>query len=284
MNLLLIGLLVISGCTHTETKNSRIIVSKRSVNSAYLLPKIQLDRLPTNSHPLWKSVYINLAQKNYHKIEMDMRRFLRQNPGHIEALTVLAKVLFLQKKYKLATYYSKLVISLDNDNDDAQMVANLVVMVSPDSYQYQKQAAQLRLASLFDNSKTHVASGLNLGIWLLKKGNCQQAMQYFSQVAKRCSSCGMARVAFAICLLRSGKFNRGHRLLLSVNDTTDDALARYYLAFSYFKIRQDIAKARKILKRILDDTSQDGHIRNKARSLLILIQNQGVSRRVAHTS
>lgn len=283
MKLLLLGLLVVS-CAHTEVKDSRIIVGKRSINSLYLLPKLQLDRLPNNSHPLWKSVYINLAQKNYRKIETDMRRFLRQNPGHIEALTVLAKVLFLQKKYKLATYYSKLVLSRDNVNDDAQMVANLVVMVSPDSYQYQRQAAQLRLASLFDNSKTHVASGLNLGIWLLKKGNCQEAMQYFSQVAKRCSNCGIARVAFAICLLRSGKFVRGHQLLLTVNDMTDDALARYYLAFSYFKIKQDIAKARKILKRILDDTSQDGHIRNKARSLLILIQNQGVNRRVVQTS
>lgn len=283
MNLLLLGLLIVS-CAHTEVKDSRIIVGKRSINSLYLLPKLQLDRLPNNSHPLWKSVYINLAQKNYRKIETDMRRFLRQNPGHIEALTVLAKVLFLQKKYKLATYYSKLVLTRDNANDDAQMVANLVVMVSPDSYQYQRQAAQLRLASLFDNSKTHVTSGLNLGIWLLKKGNCQQAMQYFSQVAKRCSNCGIARVAFAICLLRSGKFVRGHQLLLTVNDMTDDALARYYLAFSYFKIKQDIAKARKILKRILDDTSQDGHIRNKARSLLILIQNQGVNRRVVQTS
>ena len=283
MKLLLLGLLVVS-CAHTEVKDSRIIVGKRSINSLYLLPKLQLDRLPNNSHPLWKSVYINLAQKNYRKIETNMRRFLRQNPGHIEALTVLAKVLFLQKKYKLATYYSKLVLSRDNVNDDAQMVANLVVMVSPDSYQYQRQAAQLRLASLFDNSKTHVASGLNLGIWLLKKGNCQEAMQYFSQVAKRCSNCGIARVAFAICLLRSGKFVRGHQLLLTVNDMTDDALARYYLAFSYFKIKQDIAKARKILKRILDDTSQDGHIRNKARSLLILIQNQGVNRRVVQTS
>lgn len=278
MKLLL--LLIISGCTHTEIKNSRIIVSKRSVNSLYLLPKLQLDRLPNNSHPLWKSVYINLAQKNYQKIETDMRRFLRQNPGHIEALTVLAKVLFLQKKYKLATYYSQLILSLDSDSDDAQMIINLVVLVSPDSYQYQRQSAQLRLASLFDNSKAHVASGLNLGIWLLKKGNCSQAIQYFSQVAKRCSTCGMARVAFAICLLRSGKFNRGHQLLLTVNDMTDDALARYYLAFSYFKIKQDLPKARKILKKILDDTSQDGHIRNKARSLLILIQNQGVSRRV----
>ena len=283
MKLLLLGLLVVS-CAHTEVKDSRIIVGKRSINSLYLLPKLQLDRLPNNSHPLWKSVYINLAQKNYRKIETDMRRFLRQNPGHLEALTVLAKVLFLQKKYKLATYYSKLVLIRDNVNDDAQMVANLVVMVSPDSYQYQRQAAQLRLASLFDNSKTHVASGLNLGIWLLKKGNCQEAMQYFSQVAKRCSNCGIARVAFAICLLRSGKFVRGHQLLLTVNDMTDDALARYYLAFSYFKIKQDIAKARKILKRILDDTSQDGHIRNKARSLLILIQNQGVNRRVVQTS
>ena len=283
MSLLLLGLLIVS-CTHTEVKDSRIIVGKRSINSLYLLPKLQLDQLPNNSHPLWKSVYINLAQKNYRKIETDMRRFLRQNPGHSEALTVLAKVLFLQKKYKLATYYSNLILSRDNANDDAQMVANLVVMVSPDSYQYQRQAAQLRLASLFDNSKTHVASGLNLGIWLLKKGNCQQAMQYFSQVAKRCSNCGIARVAFAICLLRSGKFVRGHQLLLTVNDMTDDALARYYLAFSYFKIKQDIAKARRILKRILDDTSQDGHIRNKARSLLILIQNQGVNRRVAHTS
>ena len=92
----------------------------------------------------------------------------------------------------------------------------------------------------------------------------------------------MARVGFAICLLRSGNFNRAHRLLLSIDDDVNDTLTKYYLAFSYFKIRRDITKARNILKAILNDKSEDGYIRNKARSLLVLIQNESVARRNAN--
>ena len=135
-----------------------------------------------------------------------MRKFLRANPAHPVALSLLVKALFLQKKYKLASYYADLVLTVNNNDTDAHMIKALGVIFAPNSYHYQRHAARLRLASLFAENKTHIASGLNLGIWMMKKGNCGKAMQYFAQVVRRCPKCGIARVGFAICLLRSGNF------------------------------------------------------------------------------
>lgn len=270
---------IFSSCLHQRQVDTRAIVSKRSIQSKYLLPELDLSLLPDNSSPLWKVVHTSILQKNYAKVEDEISRFLQNNPGHVKALSILMQSLFLQKKYSLAGYYARVILSIDNTNDDAHMIDNLVVIVSPDSYNYQRKAAELRLASLFTDSKSHIASGLNLAIWMLKKGNCKKAMQLFSQVSKRCPACGITKIGFAICLLRTDKIARAHNLLLEINKDTEDALARYYLAFTYLKIKKDLDKAREILKTILNDNAQDGHIRNKARSLLILIQNQSVARR-----
>lgn len=268
-------------CAH-EIVDTRVIVGKRYVEAdRNILPELDLNLLPDTSSELWKSVNTALLQKKYKKIEDDMRKFLRTSPAHPVALSLLMKALFLQKKYKLASYYADLLLTLNNNNTDAHMIKALGVIFAPNSYHYQRHAAQLRLASLFAENKTHIASGLNLGVWMMKKGNCSKAMQYFAEVVKRCSKCGIARVGFAICLLRKGNFNRAHRLLLDINDTMEDTLAKYYLAFSYFKIKRNIAKARDLLKNILNDKNQDGYIRNKARSLLVLIQDQSVARRNA---
>ena len=268
-------------CAH-KIVDTRVIIGKRYVEAdKNILPELDLNLLPNTSSELWKTVNTAFLQKNYKKIEDDMRRFLRTSPAHPVALSLLVKALFLQKKYKLASYYADLLLTFNNNDTDAHMVKALGVIFAPNSYHYQRHAAQLRLASLFAENKTHIASGLNLGIWMMKKGNCSKAMQYFAQVVKRCSKCGMARVGFAICLLRRGNFNRAHRLLLDITDTMEDTLAKYYLAFSYFKIKRNIAKARDILKNILNDKNQDGYIRNKARSLLVLIQDQSVARRNA---
>lgn len=266
-------------CAH-KIVDTRVIVGKRYVEAdKNILPELDLNLLPDTSSELWKAVNTAFLQKNYKKIEDDMRRFLRTSPAHPVALSLLVKSLFLQKKYKLASYYADLLLTFNNNDTDAHMIKALGVIFAPNSYHYQRHAAQLRLASLFAENKTHIASGLNLGIWMMKKGNCSKAMQYFAQVVKRCPKCGMARVGFAICLLRKGNFNRAHRLLLDITDTMEDTLAKYYLAFSYFKIKRNIAKARDILKNILNDKNQDGYIRNKARSLLVLIQDQSVARR-----
>ena len=271
-------------CVH-KIVDTRVIVGKRYVETdRHMLPELDLDLLPDTSSEVWKSVHTAFLQKNYKKIEDDMRKFLRANPAHPVALSVLMKSMFMQKKYKLASYYADMLLSINNNSTDAHMIKALGVISSPSSYHYQRHAAQLRLASLFAENKTHIASGLNLGIWMMKKGNCNKAMQYFAQVVKRCSSCGIARVGFAICLLRIGNFNRAHRLLLDINDDMEDTLSKYYLAFSYFKIKRNIAKARDILKNILNDNNQSGYIRNKARSLLVLIQDQSVARRNARTA
>lgn len=271
-------------CVH-KIVDTRVIVGKRYVETnKHMLPELKLGLLPDNSSELWKAVHTAFLQKNYKKIEDDMRKFLRVNPANSIALSILAKALFLQKKYKLSSYYADLLLTANNNDTDAHMIKALGTIFAPNSYHYQRRAAQLRLASLFAENKTHIASGLNLGIWMMKKGNCGKAMQYFAQVVRRCQRCGMARVGFAICLLRSGSFNRAHRLLLDINDDMEDTLAKYYLAFSYFKIKRNIAKARDILKNILNDKSQDGYIRNKARSLLVLIQDQSVARRNARTA
>ncbi len=276
--LLLLSSTVLS-CVH-KIVDARVIVGKRYVETdRNMLPELELDLLPDTSSELWKSVNTAFLQKNYKKIEDDMRKFLRANPAHPVALSLLVKALFLQKKYKLASYYADLVLTVNNNDTDAHMIKALGVIFAPNSYHYQRHAARLRLASLFAENKTHIASGLNLGIWMMKKGNCGKAMQYFAQVVRRCPKCGIARVGFAICLLRSGNFNRAHRLLLNINDDIEDTLAKYYLAFSYFKIKRNIAKARDILKNILNDKSQNGYIRSKARSLLVLIQDQSVARR-----
>ena len=278
-----LGLLLASSvwlaCVHTVT-DARVIIGKRYVEANdYLLPQLDLDLLPDTSSELWKTVNTDFLQKNYKKIEDDMRKFLRRNPTHATALNMLSKALFLQKKYKLASYYADLLLQNNKNDSDAHMIKALAVIFDPSSYHYQRQVAQLRLATLFESDKTHLASGLNLAVWMMKKGNCNKAMQYFAKVVKRCAQCGMARVGFAICLLRSGKFRRAHRMLLDINDDTEDALVQYYLAFSYFKIKRNIVQARNILKDILNDKNQDGYIRNKARSLLVLIQNQSVASR-----
>ena len=281
--LLVLSSIVLS-CAH-RLEDIHVIVGKRYVETdKHLLPELDLDLLPDTSSELWKATNTAFLQKNYKKIEADMRKFLRTNPVQEVAFSILVRALFLQKKYNLASYYADLLLTIDNNNTDAYMVKALAVISAPNSYHYQRHAAQLRLAALFADNKTHIASGLNLAIWMMKKGNCSKAMQYFAQVVKRCPQCGMARVGFGICLLRSGNFNRAHRLLLDINDDVDDTLAKYYLAFSYFKIKKDIAKARNILKDILNDKSEDGYIRNKARSLLVLIQNESVARRNAKTA
>lgn len=276
---ILIFFSILSSCLHQRQIDARAIISKRAVQSKYLLPELDLELLPDNSSPLWKLIHTSLRQKNYAKVEDEIRRFLQNNPGHTGGLSILMKSLFLQKKYALADYYARVLLNIDNTNNDAYMISNLVVIVSPDSYNYQRKAAELRLASLFAESKTHIASGLNLAIWMLKKGNCKRAMQLFSQVRKRCPACGITKIGFAICLIRTDNIARAHNFLLEINKDTKDALALYYLAFTYLKIKEDLGKAREILKTILNDNTQDSHIRNKARSLLILIQNQSVARR-----
>ncbi len=277
--ILLVWVSIALACAH-RAADTRVIVGKRYVEAdKYLLPELDLDLLPETSSELWKATNTAFLQKNYKKIEDDMRRFLRVNPAHPVALSILMKAIFLQKKYELASYYGDLLLTIDSNNADAHMIKALAIISAPNSYHYQRRAARLRLEALFVDNKAHVASGLNLAIWMMKKGNCTKATQYFAQVVKRCPQCGMARVGFAICLLRSGKFNRSHRLLLSINKDVKDTLARYYLAFSYFKIKRDTIKARNILKDILNDKSEEGYIRNKARSLLVLIQNESVARR-----
>lgn len=271
-------------CVHTVV-DARVIVGKRYVESnSYLLPELNLDLLPELSSPLWQEVNAAFLQKDYKKIEENIRKFLRNNPAHKVALSVLMKALFMQKKYRLAAYYAELLLTIDRNNSDAHMISALAAIFSPNSYHYQQRMAQLRLASLFEGDKKHIASGLNLGIWLMKNGNCGKAMQYFAQVVKRCPNCGIARIGFAICLLRNGKLNRAHRMLVEINSNTEDTLVKYYLAYSYFKFKKDMPKAREILKIILNDKKQEGYIRNKARSLLVLIQDQSVANRKRNVS
>ena len=276
--LLLLSSMAIS-CAHTKV-DPRVIVGKRYIEANdYLLPELDLALLPPTSSELWKAVNTSFLQKNYKKIEDDMRKFLRNNPAHPVAINILMKALFMQKKYQLASYYADLLLTISNNDSDAHMINALAVIFLPNSYHYQRRAAQLSLASLFEGDKAHIASGLNLAIWMMKKGNCKKAMYYYAQVIRRCPNCGIARVGFSICLLRSGNFNRAHQILTQINRDTEDALAKYYLAFSYFKIKKDITEARNILKAILDNKKQGNYIRNKARSLLILIQNQSIANR-----
>ena len=145
-----LGLLLASSvwlaCVHTVT-DPRVIIGKRYVEANdYLLPQLDLDLLPDTSSELWKTVSTDFLQKNYKKIEDDMRKFLRRNPAHTTALSVLSKALFLQKKYQLASYYANLLLQTNKNDSDAHMIKALATIFDPSSYHYQQQVAQLRLA------------------------------------------------------------------------------------------------------------------------------------------
>lgn len=84
--LLLLSSTVLS-CVH-KIVDARVIVGKRYVETdRNMLPELELDLLPDTSSELWKSVNTAFLQKNYKKIEDDMRKFLRANPAHPVALS-----------------------------------------------------------------------------------------------------------------------------------------------------------------------------------------------------
>ena len=275
MRFLFFCFIVLPACIPKKPLDTRLIVSKKIVEDKYLLPKFFL--LPDKVSPFWHEMQKNLQIKDYEKIEQDIRRFLQKNPNNSHAITVLMKILFLQRKYELADYYANLLIKTDSKHSDAKMITNLVVLSKANSYEYERSQALRALVSLFTEDKTHIASGLNLAIFLMQRGNYTQAMSYFIKVSQRCSACGIALIGYAICLVRLDRMQEANDILLTVSKRSKDVLARYYLAFTYINLGENIEKGLKILKGILKNDTLDGNIRNKSRLLLLHTKNSVIT-------
>lgn len=254
-------------CMHGRHVDTRIVVREKTVQDKFFLPKFLF--LEKRNSPLWLELQSDLQKADYFKIENDMRAYLADNPGNAQALSVLMKVLFLQKKYDLARYYARYVLSIDNKNYDAHMLISLIALSLQDTDYYQRIKALNNLMMIFEEDEENIAVGLNLATLLMARGNYKQAMEYFARVYRRCPACGIAKVGLSICLVRLNRMEEANYLLNEVSKKSKDVLARYYLALTYIKAKIDPGKGIDILTDIMDNERLSGSIRNKSRMLIM---------------
>ena len=88
--------LLFCSCLSGRDIDTRVVVRTNSVQDKFFLPKFLF--LEKRNTPLWLELQADLQKADYFKIENDMRAYLADNPGNAQALSVLMKVLFLQKK------------------------------------------------------------------------------------------------------------------------------------------------------------------------------------------
>jgi len=112
------------------------------------------------------------------------RTRLMQNPGDIEALTMLAAGLALSRNYELSNYYADLALKQQPDNPLILNIKGVATMLAQKIRVADLKKAATYFAEAFDTDARQVAPGLNLGNLYLELGNAKASSEVFEKVVE----------------------------------------------------------------------------------------------------
>jgi len=203
------------------------------------------------------------------------RTYLQKNPKNIDALSVLAASLVLQKNYALAEYYAKQIEKQVPGHPVASNIRGLATMLKGSNRIKHFRKAKEYFANAFDGDGDQIAPGLNLGHLQLELGDAAGAFQTFAEVAKRCKKCEPAQMGAGIAASRIGNKEAAVAALKSVLDKNpNNPKALYHLALVYSNLYNDGAKAQELLSHLLYKVKTDD-LALKERADAVYNQMQG---------
>lgn len=219
-------------------------------------------------------LYAILGTKDWNLAVQESRNYLKKKPRDRSALTVLAIGLAMQKKYKLAAYYAKVIERHYPGYPETYNLMGLATLNQTNAEYEDYQEAVRYFSMAFESNDKQVASGLNLAHLYLQLGQSKAAKDVFETLQVRCLNCDEANLGYAIASSRLRQFadaEKALNIILKRDRNNPDAL--YYLAIieNYGKKRPDQAMA--LLNKVVSEPSDRSlDVKRKANFLLRRLQ------------
>ena len=146
-------------------------------------------------------IYAVLVVKGSAQALLEARRYLIANPGDLDAIEALARILYIEKKLGLARHYARYVLGKDPSRGEMYNIMGLVKLYES------RTAKDFREAELlFDKANSlsphSVVSLINLGFMYLEMGALERAESTFVRALESCSNCSPAMLGIGITYSR----------------------------------------------------------------------------------
>lgn len=232
-----------------------------------------------------KKLFATLATGDWDVAETQARAFLQKHPKDQAALSVLALSLSMQKNYRLAGYYARLLEKYHPASAESLNIRGLaLVSKTQGRIQDYRKAADLFYAA-FQKNQREIASGLNLGHLYLELGDANAAASIFAEVKARCNECRQSLIGSGIAHVRLKKIDAAKtefEKVLAKDPNHPQALYRLGLIARH---RKNNDEARRYLDRVMVRASEKKYlVRQKAQSLLQIIDYEIDRREIAEES
>ncbi|MFK7826911.1 MAG: tetratricopeptide repeat protein [Oligoflexales bacterium] len=256
LNLILISSL--SACIHSRNvePNTQYKVSKNNY-SFFIENRFSKEPLKPAQEVFLKQQHHLLKKSNWKLVKTNSLRYLEKHPYDELALSYLSIAVYQLGFSKLATYYTDLLLSLNESDAIALNIKGLITIKNANVLHDYRLAISLFLKAM-ESNQDEVAAGLNLGYTYLSLGNSTKAGKVFRHMSKRCNNCQVAETGNAISLMRLGKSQDAMSILKDLTDKNPNNLvAKYELARYYFRVGRKSADANKILREVFENTNKN---------------------------
>jgi tetratricopeptide (TPR) repeat protein len=232
---------------------------------------VQLRKKSNNDHT---KLYAILGTKDWSAAVEESRNYLKKKPRDRVAMTVLAIGLAMQKNYKLAAYYAKVIEKYYPGYPETHNLMGLATLnrVKADYEDYQEAVRYFSMA--FEADEQQIASGFNLGHLYLQLGQAKAAQEVFETLKERCLDCNEANLGYAIASSRMRQFGKSEKALNTIlKRDKNNPEALYYLAIIENYGRKRPKKALDILAKVVADPNDRAlAVKRKANFLLRRLQ------------
>jgi tetratricopeptide (TPR) repeat protein len=230
-----------------------------------------------------KKMYADLGASEWNVAITDARAYLAKKPKDLDALTVLAVGLAMDKQMSLASYYANLIEKFYGDNSHVKNIRGIAIYYAPNVtiHDYRQAVSFFRQSFEMDNNQ--IAAGLNLGHVYLRMNNFQAAAETFKAAEQRCD-CEPAAIGYGLASARMGNYQESKLAFEKVlKKNPENSQALYRLALIEKDINKDWSKAKRHLERLLASPSEQNlDMKRRANFLLQSIEARRVAEENDH--
>jgi tetratricopeptide (TPR) repeat protein len=202
-------------------------------------------------------MYAALGASEWNVAISDARAYLEKKPKDLDALTVLAIGLAMNKQYQLAAYYAGLIETFHGEKSVAKNIEGLAIINSPSVtvHDYKKALAVFRES--FDLSGNEIAAGLNIGHIYLRMDRYAEAVDIYRATRDRCGGCEEASLGLGIAQTRTGSLKAAKATFESIIEKNPEhQMALFRLALIEKNAFKNQDKAKSYLERLLASPSE----------------------------
>lgn len=255
-----------------EASNGQIIVHQPGAQEPIISTKDQKYWIKARStaKSAFAQMHASLATGDASNAENLARQYLKAQPGHLDALTVLAASLALQRKHHLANYYGSIIERKRPNSAVALNLKGITTLLKPGNGPNDYRLAVEYFQKAVDSDVSDLAAGMNLGHLYLDMAQPAKARDVFAQIKQRCQECEPAQLGYAVASHRAGHYGDAKSALEEILDKNPKhPKALFHLAIVFKRGYNDKQKAEEhMLKLSRYSQLADVELRERANTIL----------------